>query len=193
MNSLKKITYNSPVILTFTIILFAALILNYITGGWTNRMLFSVYRSSMTSPLYFIRLIGHVFGHGGWEHFSGNMITLLLIGPLLEEKYGSLNIGILMLVTAVVTGIVNILFFPGTALLGASGIVFALIMLTSLSSMRGEGIPLTFLICLLYTSPSPRDQRGSRMPSSAWKKKNNTRPHRLSFPPLPAHSCDDPH
>ena len=23
------------------------------------------------------------------------------------------------------------------------------------------------LICLLYTSPSPRDQRGSRMPSSA--------------------------
>ena len=25
----------------------------------------------------------------------------------------------------------------------------------------------TFKICLLYTSPSPRDQRGSRMPSSA--------------------------
>ena len=25
----------------------------------------------------------------------------------------------------------------------------------------------TFLSCLLYTSPSPRDQRGSRMPSSA--------------------------
>ena len=24
-----------------------------------------------------------------------------------------------------------------------------------------------FLDCLLYTSPSPRDQRGSRMPSSA--------------------------
>ena len=24
-----------------------------------------------------------------------------------------------------------------------------------------------FVICLLYTSPSPRDQRGSRMPSSA--------------------------
>ena len=24
-----------------------------------------------------------------------------------------------------------------------------------------------FITCLLYTSPSPRDQRGSRMPSSA--------------------------
>ena len=29
-------------------------------------------------------------------------------------------------------------------------------------------------ICLLYTSPSPRDRTRSRMPSSAWKKKNNT-------------------
>ena len=27
--------------------------------------------------------------------------------------------------------------------------------------------PLDILVCLLYTSPSPRDQRGSRMPSSA--------------------------
>ena len=26
---------------------------------------------------------------------------------------------------------------------------------------------LTYRACLLYTSPSPRDQRGSRMPSSA--------------------------
>ena len=28
-------------------------------------------------------------------------------------------------------------------------------------------MPLDTLTCLLYTSPSPRDQRGSRMPSSA--------------------------
>ena len=26
---------------------------------------------------------------------------------------------------------------------------------------------MTVYVCLLYTSPSPRDQRGSRMPSSA--------------------------
>ena len=28
-------------------------------------------------------------------------------------------------------------------------------------------MPPFFMSCLLYTSPSPRDQRGSRMPSSA--------------------------
>ena len=28
-------------------------------------------------------------------------------------------------------------------------------------------VNISFYTCLLYTSPSPRDQRGSRMPSSA--------------------------
>ena len=31
----------------------------------------------------------------------------------------------------------------------------------------GFGHQRLSIICLLYTSPSPRDQRGSRMPSSA--------------------------
>ena len=40
-------------------------------------------------------------------------------------------------------------------------LIFVLVLLWS-------GFPRPFAtICLLYTSPSPRDQRGSRMPSSA--------------------------
>ena len=34
-------------------------------------------------------------------------------------------------------------------------------------SMRDEIMPNNIIICLLYTSPSPRDKRQSRMPSSA--------------------------
>ena len=33
--------------------------------------------------------------------------------------------------------------------------------------INNEGIETATYTCLLYTSPSPRDQRGSRMPSSA--------------------------
>ena len=40
-------------------------------------------------------------------------------------------------------------------------------MLTSLDPHSGYLNPEDFRDCLLYTSPSPRDQRGSRMPSSA--------------------------
>ena len=33
--------------------------------------------------------------------------------------------------------------------------------------LKDNGLPLPFWACLLYTSPSPRDKRQSRMPSSA--------------------------
>ena len=33
--------------------------------------------------------------------------------------------------------------------------------------MKNIALPTLNIDCLLYTSPSPRDQRGSRMPSSA--------------------------
>ena len=35
------------------------------------------------------------------------------------------------------------------------------------SPLVAAAVPALFGVCLLYTSPSPRDQRGSRMPSSA--------------------------
>ena len=45
-------------------------------------------------------------------------------------------------------------------------ISFTLIFLGFVFGYLGFG-KLVFYFCLLYTSPSPRDQRGSRMPSSA--------------------------
>ena len=38
---------------------------------------------------------------------------------------------------------------------------------TSILATNTSGLPIDEVACLLYTSPSPRDQRGSRMPSSA--------------------------
>ena len=38
---------------------------------------------------------------------------------------------------------------------------------TNVSYLQENGVRIWNECCLLYTSPSPRDQRGSRMPSSA--------------------------
>ena len=129
-----KISFNSPAILGFTIICFAAVILGQITNDASTNAVFSVYRSSLLSPLTYLRFVGHVFGHAGWEHFIGNIMLILIVGPLLEEKYGTSNIIFVMLAAALVTGLVNFIFFPHIKLLGASGIVFALILLSSLPS-----------------------------------------------------------
>lgn len=144
-----KVSFNAPVILGFSFLCFLALGLAKITNGRSNDWIFSVYRSSFANPMTYIRMFGHVFGHSGWEHFIGNITFILVIGPLLEEKYGSKNMVILIATTAVVTGIANVIFFPYTRLLGASGVVFALILLASITSVKKGYLPLTFLLVVV--------------------------------------------
>ncbi len=146
-----KIVLNSPVVLTFTLIAAIALILGYVTKGASTAAVFSVYRSSLKNPLTFVRFIGHVFGHANLTHLSGNLMMILVIGPMLEERYGSGPIVVMILLTAVVTGVIHFIIFPSTALLGASGVVFAMILLASMTGIRDREIPLTFiLVTLLY-------------------------------------------
>lgn len=146
MNNGRRITYNSPVVLTFVIISFGVMVANYLTAGLSNKLLFMTYHSSLASPLTYVRLFTHVLGHMGWSHYIGNMMYLLLLGPMLEEKYSSRAIIEVILVTGLVTGIVNWVFFPGIALCGASGVVFAFIMMTSFTSFKEGEIPLTVIL-----------------------------------------------
>ncbi len=146
-----KFRYNSPAILTFAIVSAAVLGLNLLTDGWTNTYLFSTYRASLTDPLMYLRLFGHVLGHANWDHYLGNMLMILLLGPMLEEKYGSKVILEMIAITAVVTGVIHNVFFPNVGLLGASGIAFMLIILSSIANVKKGEIPITFiLICIFY-------------------------------------------
>lgn len=146
-----RLSFNSPVILGFTLACFIVLILDKATGSASTLALFSVYRSSLASPFTYIRFFGHVLGHASWDHFFGNIMMLLVVGPLLEEKYGSANILFVILATALVTGVINFIFFPHVQLLGASGVVFAFILLASFTSIEDGKIPLTFiLVALIY-------------------------------------------
>ena len=145
-----KLQYNSPVILSFAISSFFALILGFITENTTTYLLFSVYKSSLADPLAYLRIFLHVLGHSSYSHYIGNMLVLLVIGPALEEKYGSNNIFWSIVFTAFITGIFQMLFF-NDALLGASGVVFMMIVLASYSGIRQGHIPLTLiLVVLLY-------------------------------------------
>lgn len=145
-----KVVFNSPVILGFTIICVIALLLNFLTGGFTNSILFSVYRAPFSFGTCF-RFFGHVIGHAHIGHLTGNFMMILVVGPMLEEKYGSKDLLVVMLVTAFVTGLIHFIFFPGVALLGASGIVFAFILLASFTGFKEREIPLTFiLVAVLY-------------------------------------------
>ena len=144
-----KIQYNSPVVLTFALLSLGALILGKLTGGWTTVKLFSVYRSSPTDLLTYPRFVLHVLGHSSYSHYIGNIMMILVIGPALEERYGSKPLFWAIFITALVSGMVQWLFFPSTALLGASGIVFMMIVMSSLAGMKNGCIPLTLILVLI--------------------------------------------
>lgn len=150
-NQKVKIVLNAPVVIGFVIISFVALLLSFLTQGASNQYVFSVYRAPLSNPLTYVRIVGHIFGHASWGHFFNNMTLLLLLGPILEERYGSRNLFIITITTAIITGIVSMVFTPTTMLLGASGIIFCYILLVSFTRVEGGGIPITFiLVAIVY-------------------------------------------
>jgi len=145
-----KISYNAPVSLTFALLALVALILHSVTGGWTTSNLFSVYRSPLVNPLTWVRFFGHVLGHSGYAHYIGNIVLILVLGPNLEDRFGSWNTLWAILVTALISGLVQFIFFPGTALLGASGIVFMMILLSSFGGVHNGTIPTTLILVAVF-------------------------------------------
>lgn len=145
---ISKIHYNSPVILTFTIISFLVMILGNFTDHVSTNIFFTNFRTSFLDPIQYLRMISHVLGHASWEHYSANFLIILLLGPMLEEKYGSKSMIEMLFITALVTGLINVIAF-NTGLLGASGIVFMFILLSSYANVRTGKIPLTLIIVII--------------------------------------------
>lgn len=143
------IGYNSVVILTMFFISLIEVILNYATKGWVTQHIFSVERASLLNPLTYIRLVIHSLGHSDWGHFSRNYMKILLIGPLIEEKYGSVNLLIMIVITSLCVGIIT--FIKGKIrVCGASDITFMLIILSSIVNISDNKIPLTFILIIIF-------------------------------------------
>lgn len=146
-----RLKYNAPTVLTFVFISAAVLLLTQtlfprLTGTW-----FVVSGKGSFNPAdarSWITLFTHVIGHANWNHLISNFSFILLLGPMLETSYGSLALFLMIAVTALITGILNILLFS-TALLGASGVVFMMILLASFTNFNKGEIPLTFILVLV--------------------------------------------
>jgi membrane associated rhomboid family serine protease len=146
-----RIKYNAPTVLTYAFASALALILTQTLFHALIPSWFMVPGKGGFSPSgirSWVVLFTHVIGHANWNHLISNFAFILLIGPMLESIYGSLSLLLMIAVTALVTGVLNILFFP-TALLGASGVVFMMILLASFTNFNKGEIPLTFILVLV--------------------------------------------
>jgi membrane associated rhomboid family serine protease len=149
-----RIKYNAPVVLSFTFICTAVLLLCQALPWLTDwfavpgRAIDGQGGFHFNSVRNWFTLFTHAIGHANWAHLISNFSMILLIGPILEESYGSFWLFLMMFVTALVTGILNVLIFPA-GLMGASGIVFMMILLASFTNFGKGEIPLTFILVLV--------------------------------------------
>lgn len=148
-----KISLDAPLVLGFsalcllvhlgTVRLWSELTQNYFT-------LWPWMYSSPRTLMFYPRLVSHIFGHGGWEHLSGNMTLIILVGPSCETAYGARVLAFIMLLTALVTAAFHYLFAPVNAMqMGASGIAFMLIILHSMRDHQAGKIRVSLLVLLV--------------------------------------------
>lgn len=155
----NPVSYNAPVTLTFTILCVIILFTDkVILDGTLIPAIFTAPKCltetaanggfDYKNGLHYIRLFTHIFGHADWSHLLSNLAYILLLGPLMEERYGSKMLSLMIIITAFVTGVINVCLIP-SPLLGASGICFMLIVLSSLNVIEKKKIPLTFILLVI--------------------------------------------
>ncbi|OGZ06820.1 MAG: hypothetical protein A3C13_00735 [Candidatus Lloydbacteria bacterium RIFCSPHIGHO2_02_FULL_50_11] len=137
--SVKRVSYDSPVVLTFALLSLLELVFGYATDGMSK--IYFISSSWIGSVLY-------IFGHKNLAHYVGNMAFILLLGPRIEKEYGSLALFAMIVTTAVFTAVSSFLIF-GEGIIGASGIVFMMVILSSMMTMKDDTIHLSFILVLL--------------------------------------------
>ena len=142
----SKVYLNAPVTVGFVILCLIVLGLDALTKQKSTVTLFCVYRASLLNPLTYLRFFTHVLGHSSFSHLAGNATLLLVLGPGLEQRYSSKGLIAAIAVTAFLSGLAEFIFFPNTMLLGASGIVFMMIILSSATGNKNGAVPITLIL-----------------------------------------------
>jgi len=144
----KYFSYNAKVTLSFFFICLILLILDYIFRHKISNFL-ALKKGNIFNPMTYIRFITNTFVSKDWNHFRGNFLYILLLGPMLEEKYGSITLIKMMLITSIISSLL-VLIFSDRGAYGASDITFMMIILSSIVNIQTGRIPLTLILIILF-------------------------------------------
>ena len=163
-----KVAYDAPVTLTFVIVCAIIFLLNMLlTKSGKAAGLEGLLASPTTQagslpfivkqPLSYLRLLLYIFGSGqagggvagGAPVLFTNLILIMLLGPAMEERYGSVIIGIMIFVSALFSGVLNACFCEAS-LVGAVPVVSMMIFLNAFMSFSKKKFPLSFAAVMIF-------------------------------------------
>ncbi len=150
-----NIDIDAPVTVTFSMISILLFVLDsfVVKGKWTALFMSSPAAGGdflfvPNKVLSYVRLVMYSFSAVSWEVLITNLIFILLLGPSMEERYGSVIIGLMMLVSALFSGVLNACFCKNS-IVGCTPIVFMMIFLNSFLSFSKKKIPSSFVLVFI--------------------------------------------
>ena len=157
MNGQLTLTYNAVATLSMFFISLAVRLIDLPLHGKATRAFFSTERASLLNPLTYLRFVTHIFGHADWQHLRNNYMLILIVGPLVEDKYGVQRFCEMVLITAAATGIVNCII-GRYRVFGSSSVAFMLIMMSAFVNVKEKTVPITLiLVALFYLTSELKD------------------------------------
>lgn len=154
-NSLKFI-FDSPVVLVFSVVSAVIFISDLILKLNLSEKIFecpgakSVPAFDFKSALSYVKLVIYPFGGENSTSFFLNIGFILLLGPVLEERYGSIMLALMIFITSLVGGVLTACAST-FGISGCGGIVFMMIILSVLSVFIKKQLPVSWIfIFALY-------------------------------------------
>lgn len=141
-------SFQSYVIIGYFFLCFIIFIFNKISKDKVTSLL-KIRRGHLLNPMNYIRLFTSGLCHSDFQHFRNNFIFILLLGPIIENKVGSLVMLEMILITTLVSSLFHLIFYDSSAI-GASDVVYMMVVYLGLTSTFDNRIPLTFVFLFLF-------------------------------------------
>ena len=151
-----KVSYDAPVTLSFVIICAVLFLLNtyVIKSGALGNLLASPTSQAgglpfiVKQPLSYLRLLLYIFGTADMNTLLTNLIMIIMLGPAMEERYGSVIIGLMIFVSALFSGVLNACF-SADSLSGALPVICMMVFLNAFMAFSKKTVPLTFIFVIV--------------------------------------------
>lgn len=113
-----KVAVDAPVTIGFVLICFFIFVIDsFFAKGFLSANVFNsptnakgAFPFIVSEPLMYAKLILYVFSTNSIQLLVLNMLLIVLLGPEMEQKYGSVIIGIMILISALFSGVLNVCF-----------------------------------------------------------------------------------
>lgn len=148
MESSVRITFNAPVILITALMSLVILLFDQLTGHGMAQSFFATGTGSFLDLWTWFRLFFHWLYHASVGGFLNNITLFLILGPVLEKRYGSRAILLVILCTALLSGLGN-RWLSSDLLQGMASVDVAFSILMAMSMCRPKEIPLSLILVIL--------------------------------------------